>query len=57
MWSSGEAGGVRGVGGVQGGGALGADLDGGSVVDRGGCVKADPGLSIPKNRGGMDYEE
>jgi len=57
VWSSGEAGGVRGVGGVQGGGALGADLDGGSVVDRGGCVKADPGLSIPQNRGGMDYEE
>ena len=34
------------VGGVEGGAALGADLVGGAVVDRGWGVPADPGVAV-----------
>ena len=41
-----EAGRVGGVGGVEGGGALGADLAGGAVVDRRWGVQPDAGVAV-----------
>ena len=41
-----EAFGAGGVGSVQGGLALGADLGGGAVVDAGGGVQPDPGMAV-----------
>ncbi len=38
--------GVGGIGGVQGGGALGADLSGGAEVHRGRGVQPDPGVAV-----------
>lgn len=44
--SSGEAFGVGGTGGVEGGLAGIVDRAGGRVVDRGGGVSADPGMAV-----------
>ena len=41
-----ESVGVGGVGGVEGTGPFGADLDGGAVVERGGGVEADAGVAV-----------
>jgi len=45
-WPVAEAIRAGGIGGVQGGGALGADLTGGAVVDRGGGVQADAAVPV-----------
>ena len=37
---------VRGVGVIEGGGALFSDLGGGAVVDQGWCVESDAGLAV-----------
>jgi hypothetical protein len=49
-----EAGRVRCVGGVEGGGALGADLAGGAVVDRRWGVEPDAGVETFLRGSGAD---